>query len=645
MMRHLREPRIASALFGVVVFITFLVTLAPGVGFIDAGELAAVAHTFGIAHPTGYPLFTLVAGIWARVPFGDGILRLNILAALLTAAAAGTLMSTLWTMLGITPEAAPRAVRRSAAQKGRGQNAQKAPKRRPLSELERLALAAFGASTIAFSRTFWSTGLSIEVYSLHLLCIAIVLRLYVTLMFAADAENGAWRRRWFVFALMTGLAFTNHMTTVLLAPAFLVLFFQRFGFTPAAWKRIGWAVPAFLVGLLPYLFLPLRAAAAPYYNWGNPVDWTRFVWHITGKQFQVWMFSGTEAMKQQLGVFFSTFPAEFGFIPVIVIVIGIFTTFAHGRRLGALLLLLFVTCVAYAVNYNINDIESYFLLAYIVAGFWAAFGLHWIMDRVADARRMHVLAAGALCLGVVIGIDGAAVSQRDNHLVEDYTKNMFQSFQPDAVVIGFQWDYWISASYYYQTVEHLRPDVVVIDKELLRRSWYLLQMQRNHPDVFGPVEKEITAFMTQLTLFEREEPYNPEVIEYTYNAMIDGIIANAITHRPVYLGIEMERHFAPGLVRIPEGLAFRLYTPDAVPSPEAPVWDAFTYRPFARRGRLEDALVSFYARMLNARGLYLANNGFLEQAGTYFSRALEFTPGDPDLLMNLERVRQARHAA
>ena len=48
-------------------------TLAPSLDFIDAGELAAVAHTFGVAHPTGYPLFTLLAGLWARLPIGDGI--------------------------------------------------------------------------------------------------------------------------------------------------------------------------------------------------------------------------------------------------------------------------------------------------------------------------------------------------------------------------------------------------------------------------------------------------------------------------------------------------------------------------------------------------------------------------------------------
>jgi len=44
---------------GLVVFIVYIFTLAPSVVQIDSGELAAVQATLGIAHPTGYPLFTI----------------------------------------------------------------------------------------------------------------------------------------------------------------------------------------------------------------------------------------------------------------------------------------------------------------------------------------------------------------------------------------------------------------------------------------------------------------------------------------------------------------------------------------------------------------------------------------------------------
>ena len=44
-----------------IAFGVYLMTMCRSVSFIDAGELAAVACVMGIAHPTGYPLFTLTA--------------------------------------------------------------------------------------------------------------------------------------------------------------------------------------------------------------------------------------------------------------------------------------------------------------------------------------------------------------------------------------------------------------------------------------------------------------------------------------------------------------------------------------------------------------------------------------------------------
>jgi hypothetical protein len=55
-------------------------------GFIDRGELAAVATTLGIAHPTGYPTLTLLGHFAVRLfPFARPVVVLNVLSALWTA--------------------------------------------------------------------------------------------------------------------------------------------------------------------------------------------------------------------------------------------------------------------------------------------------------------------------------------------------------------------------------------------------------------------------------------------------------------------------------------------------------------------------------------------------------------------------------
>ena len=47
-------------LVSLIILAVYVYTLAPSVVHIDSGELATVQATLGIAHPTGYPLFTVV---------------------------------------------------------------------------------------------------------------------------------------------------------------------------------------------------------------------------------------------------------------------------------------------------------------------------------------------------------------------------------------------------------------------------------------------------------------------------------------------------------------------------------------------------------------------------------------------------------
>ena len=55
----------------------------------DTGEMVSVAHTLGIAHPPGYPLYTIISKIWLLLlPFGSEGYRLNVLSAVGGAATA-----------------------------------------------------------------------------------------------------------------------------------------------------------------------------------------------------------------------------------------------------------------------------------------------------------------------------------------------------------------------------------------------------------------------------------------------------------------------------------------------------------------------------------------------------------------------------
>jgi hypothetical protein len=591
------SPRWVGLLVALIAFAVYMKTLAPSVTFIDSGELAAVACTLGIAHPTGYPLFTLLGWVFSKLPLGgEEILRLNIMAAVFCAAGVFVFFQLMHLLL-------------TTVSKRKTDTA--------------MLVASAGASLLlAFSETYWSQATSIEVYSLHVLFLSLILFCFMKANFYSrnEMENENEKRQlsetnwWMMFAFTLGLAFTNHMTTILLAPALLYIYFATQGSGKNSWQRILRMGIPFVLGLSVYLYLPIRAASGTLLNWGNPITLERFLWHLSGKQFRVWLFSSTEAAGRQLRYFINSLPNEFAYVGVILAIVGVISLFQVSRKLAIGFLLLFLSCIFYSINYDIHDIDSYFLLAYVCIAVLSGFALFRVYSWVQSVASLPQHIVGALVIVASVSPLGVHYQMNDessNHLVEDYTKNMFASMKPNSLVISYQWDFWVSASYYYQVVKGFRQDIAVIDKELLRRSWYLLQLERRYPWLIQKSRAEVDAFSKELFKFEHDTPYNPTIIQARYVEMISSFISKTIASRPVYVTSEIEPEFTAGFQRIPEGLAFRLVNDTIFHGTDFYRYDV---RPFERRGRLEDMVRNLYLTSLNSRAVYYYRHGFQSES-------------------------------
>ncbi|MBN1638471.1 MAG: DUF2723 domain-containing protein, partial [Ignavibacteriales bacterium] len=300
----------SAAITALAVFIVYLFTIAPSVIQIDSGELAAVQYNLGIAHPTGYPLFTILGYLFLKIPLPfSKIFQANLFAAICTSMAVWLFIKTARIILKNVTDT----IKKNQQIKKKKQVEMVSQTKNVFNENGILFASILGALVLAFSKTFWFQSTSVEVYSLHLLLINLIVYFLMKAYYSLEDEKiEFYKNSWILMAAALALGFTNHMTTLLILPGIAYLFFSKEKLDLHSLKKIGKMLLFFIpiLGAI-YLYLPLRAASEPILNWGNPIDFERFLRHFTGAQYQVWLFSSFESAGKQFSYFTNNLLSEF----------------------------------------------------------------------------------------------------------------------------------------------------------------------------------------------------------------------------------------------------------------------------------------------------------------------------------------------
>jgi len=688
---------ILSLSVSIIVFIVYLFTLAPTVFFIDSGELAAVASTLGIAHPTGYPLFTIIGHLFSMLPVSASeIYKLNLMSAVFCTLAVFMFFFLLHLIYSYPQKDIPGNKKVKKAPKQNVQHNQQVP------SIIKYGIVLASCLVLAFSKTFWGAANSVEVYPIHVFFIItlmfIFLKAVITPVKISEGESQVSfaknNRYYLLFALLLGLSFTNHMTTILLAPACIIFFiFANRNQKGNISRLLIFMAICFVIGFSVYLYLPIRANQSPEFLWGNPYNFERFYWHLTGKQFSVWIFSAqgsvpvfllllsallglsiygyikrnninpnyhfiafivivflsylllssaNEVVAKQFKTFTSSLWVEFGTGIVLLAIPGVFKLSRFNVKIFYFTLLTFFGCMLYSVNYDIHDIYSYFLLSYITIAIWIGFGIFYIFEllsaQLTDNTKKIAFAAVSILIALSPLYSNYAVNDESkNYFVEEYTMNIFRNIEPDGIVISTQWDFWLSASWYFHFVKNIRSDIIVIDRELLRRSWYFTFLERNYPEIYNNSKAEIDRFLPELYKFEHGIPYDQQVIMKTFTDLAASFVINN-PGRKAYITWEIDQNkqepVAANYLRIPEGLVFRLVKPDAMKNnilSDYKVYD-FNFTPSRIKNYYYETLMQSYALMLSSSANYLMSMNRIEEAKKYVTLALTANPNYPQAL-------------
>lgn len=628
---------IYQILAAVIPFIFYIMTLAPTVTFIDAGELTTVCAKLGVAHPTGYPLFTVLGHLFSMLPFGSVVYSLNFMCAVISSVTVLMFFNLLVFIFG--------------SLKLSDDTWEK-----PLSEQTIFNISLGASLVLAFSKTFWDTSNAIEVYSLHTFFIVTNIYLFLKACSFTSEDSKAnllvREKYWVLFAFVLGLSFGNHLSTIFLSVGFLYLFFAVNGFNKLAFRRILLLAIPFIIGISIYIYLPVRANN-PVLSWGHPDTWDNFYRHVSGKQFSVWMFTGSDNMMKQFKYFTGAYPAEFFYLPLLIAIFGLIEIFNKSRKLFYYTVLLTGFCVVYASNYDIHDIDSYFLLAYIVTAIWVGFGLHFIARKISDASRKTASFILILVFLVPLGSNFNLVNESKNYYVKDYTFNVFASAPQNSIIVSTQWDFWLSASIYFQYIENIRKDLVIIDKELLRKTWYITHIKQHYPEIYQNSKTEFDVYLTELVKFEKyPERYTKPVsesdrqdinrIQFAFKDLLTSLVEKN-PNRNFYTTFEVEAAkqelFATNYQKIPEGLLVRYVKTmeyDNYVMPE------FKFEKTTQDDYYHTFLMNAYYNAYLSRANYLMNFAKLDEADALINKAAEVNPNGPEIRMMQNKIKQLR---
>lgn len=607
-------------------FIVYLFTLAPSfAGEEDQGELAAAAATLGNTHPTGYPIFVLLGRVFSMLPLGDlrVIVKLNMMTAVFSATALFVFYQVFIMLLrggALNLSARPAAKIPRAAQQSTQQNTD---------GTVRVAAAA-GTLTLAFSEQFWKNALNLEVYGLHMLFISLVSWLFVRVM-REEADGAPNARLWPLFVYATGLSFAHHMMTVLLAPAFLWMYFSIHGFKAPAWLKMLKAAPLFLLGLSAYAYLPVRAAALPAVNWGTPSTWNSMWLHVSGHQYKAMMFRALEVPVKKIVLLVERFPGVMGYLPLLAAVIGLFALYRRDRRLFAFTVLLFATCLFYSLNYDFDD-PNFYLHLHLVTALWAGAGV-LTLGRMAPegTARSVALAASFLVPALPFALHVRALNDSGNYATEDFAKNLLAPLDSGAVIISNQSQYLTSPALYLQFVEGYRTDVVVLQESALGFKSHHDQLKSRYPVFFRKHLAGLSSLVPQ-----GDDLIDSAAFITRYTRTIDTIIALR-DDIPVYFSPDIDvPRFFPDVRSTPEGLALRAFQFKVPPLPR-PI--TFSYRPLPTNDSDIANIRSYYATGYVNQALLHGNVNDTAAVLDMLRKALAVKPGFPQAARLLRWVQ------
>nr|XP_035964882.1 transmembrane protein 260 isoform X3 [Halichoerus grypus] len=449
---------------GVAVFAgvaaVFTLTLPPSVPGGDSGELITAAHELGVAHPPGYPLFTLVAKLAIMLfPFGSVAYRVNLLCGLFGAVAASLLFFTVFRLSGSH------------------------------------AGGILAAGVFSFSRLTWQWSIAAEVFSLNNLFVGLLMALTVHFEEAATAKERSKIAK--IGAFCCGLSLCNQHTIVLyvlcIIPWILFRLLKEKELSLGSLLKLSLY---FSAGLLPYVYLPISSYLnQARWTWGDQTTLLGFLTHLLREEYGTFSLAKYETGSSMSKILLSQVTSMRTQLSLNIQALAVWANI----------------CLARKDRQNPSLVERFWMQSNAVVAVLAGLGLATLAsesNRVLNTGGLQCLEWLSATLFIIYQIysNFSICDQRTNYVIDKFAKNLLASMPRDAIIL-LRGDLPGNSLRYMHYCEGLRPDISLVDQEMMTYEWYLPKMAKHLPGVnfpgdrWNPVEGILPGGMVTFNLY------------------------------------------------------------------------------------------------------------------------------------------------
>jgi len=523
---------------GIIALTIYYLTASPTISWAhysaDSGELASVAATLGIAHPPGYPLYTLIGYFLTRI-FANSdpawvLVLFSVFCGTVSAGIISRASSLALALIDWNNDISPHMGGWTGALAG---------------------------LFIATTPLIWSQSINCEVYSLAILLQSIIWLLLVKYLLASKDQSGSSGKYIYGLAFVIGLIFAHHVGggSVLL-PILLILIFT---WNKNSLKGILKAIPLLIPGLLFYLYLPLRSAQNPQIDWGNPENLGNFINHVSASIYREFFFATPpgellERLQEML------FQNPVIIMATVILIIGLIQLTRHiktkeVKALNAGVIPFLIWTWLFATTYWVGDYEVFYYPLGPPSGILIGIGILLLIIGTRKIDRFRLTSVTALLvilLACVITLNWKSIDQSKLNLdsAPVFTFHSLSNLPENSLVIAGSDQFHfpllygkhvgINISWTGESIP-ARTDIDVYPAQLLKLDWFHENMRDDRdypvpviPDYRGEEESDYINYIIELNI-----DYRPIYVDDQGKRMLEDFADN---YRMTKIGALWEVH-------------------------------------------------------------------------------------------------------